>query len=100
MALASDQVASGRRSGADFGAVFFSALAGHVDRSCTPPCNFCRYRKMQQAIYRVRTHVSTQGRLALDLQRDQQAEDVTETIAAFIRHENDPETLASLPQSR
>jgi hypothetical protein len=32
-----------------------------------------RHRKMQKAVYRVRTHRALQGRLALDLQRDQQA---------------------------
>jgi hypothetical protein len=42
-----------------------------------------RYRKMQKAIYRVRTQASIQGRLALDLQRDQQAGDRTETIACL-----------------
>lgn len=32
-----------------------------------------RVRKMQKTVYRVRTHESLEGRLALDLQRDQQA---------------------------
>ena len=40
-----------------------------------------RYRKMQKAIYRVRTQASIQGRLALDLQRDQHAEARSETIS-------------------
>jgi hypothetical protein len=38
-----------------------------------------RYRKMQKAIYRVRTQAAIRGRLALDLQRDRQAEDRSET---------------------
>ena len=32
-----------------------------------------RHRKMQKSIYRVRTRQNTQGRMAMDLQRDQQA---------------------------
>ena len=32
-----------------------------------------RVRKMQKTVYRVRTRESLEGRLALDLQRDQQA---------------------------
>jgi hypothetical protein len=42
-----------------------------------------RYRKMQKAIYRVRTQASIKGRLALDLQRDQQAEERSETISCL-----------------
>jgi hypothetical protein len=42
-----------------------------------------RYRKMQKAIYRVRTQAAIKGRLALDLQRDQQAEDRSETISCL-----------------
>jgi hypothetical protein len=42
-----------------------------------------RYRKMQKAIYRVRTQASIQGRLALDLQRDRQAEDRAGTISCL-----------------
>lgn len=34
-----------------------------------------RVRKMQKTVYRVRTQQSLEGRLALDLQRDQQASD-------------------------
>src|SRR5438105_6900210 len=34
-----------------------------------------RVRKMQKTVYRVRTEQSREGRLALDLQRDQQAGD-------------------------
>jgi hypothetical protein len=40
-----------------------------------------RYRKMQKAVYRVRKQASIKGRLALDLQRDQQAEARSETIS-------------------
>jgi len=40
-----------------------------------------RSRKMQKAIYRVRTQASIQGRLALDLQREQHAEARSETIS-------------------
>jgi hypothetical protein len=42
-----------------------------------------RYRKMQKAIYRVRTQAAIRGRLALDLQRDRQAEARAETIACL-----------------
>ena len=42
-----------------------------------------RYRKMQKAIYRVRTQPSIQGRLALDLQRERHAEDRSETISCL-----------------
>jgi hypothetical protein len=42
-----------------------------------------RYRKMQKAIYRVRTQAAIKGRLALDLQRDQQTETRAETIASL-----------------
>jgi len=42
-----------------------------------------RYRKMQKAIYRVRTQVAIKGRLALDLQRDQQTEARSETISCL-----------------
>ena len=44
-----------------------------------------RYRKMQKAIYRVRTRASLQGRLALDLQRDQHAGPRSETISCLHR---------------
>jgi hypothetical protein len=40
-----------------------------------------RYRKMQKSIYRVRTQVAIQGRLALDLQREQHAEARSQTIS-------------------
>jgi hypothetical protein len=42
-----------------------------------------RYRKMQKAIYRVRTRASIKGRLALDLQRDQHAEGRAATISCL-----------------
>ncbi len=42
-----------------------------------------RLRKMQKTIYRVRKQETLRGRLALDLQRDQQAADRQETLAAL-----------------
>ena len=39
-----------------------------------------RFRKMQKAVYRVRTAAALAGRLALDLQRDQQADGRSATI--------------------
>jgi Transposase len=42
-----------------------------------------RHRKMQKAVYRVRTHRALQGRLALDLQRDQQADGRHGTLATL-----------------
>jgi len=42
-----------------------------------------RHRKMQKAVYRVRTHKALQGRLALDLQRDQQADGRHDTSATL-----------------
>jgi hypothetical protein len=47
-----------------------------------------RHRKMQKAVYRVRTQQSLQGRLALDLQRDQQANGRAETLETL--HEDRP----------
>jgi len=44
-----------------------------------------RYRKMQKVIYRVRMRASLQGRLALDLQRDQHAAARSETISCLHR---------------
>jgi hypothetical protein len=44
-----------------------------------------RYRKMQKAIYRVRTQAAIKGRLALDLQRDQQTEARSDTISCLHR---------------
>ena len=42
-----------------------------------------RHRKMQKTIYRVRTHASLTGRMALDLQRDQQAGGRSSTISCL-----------------
>jgi len=42
-----------------------------------------RYRKMQKTIYRVRTPAAIKGRLALDLQRDRQTEDRSDTISCL-----------------
>jgi hypothetical protein len=42
-----------------------------------------RYRKMQKTVYRVRTQTAIEGRLALDLQREQQAEARSETICCL-----------------
>jgi hypothetical protein len=39
-----------------------------------------RYRKMQKTVYRVRTQEHIQGRIALDMQRDAQAEGRTQTV--------------------
>jgi hypothetical protein len=42
-----------------------------------------RHRKMQKTIYRVRTQASLGARLALDLQRDRQASNRSETLACL-----------------
>jgi hypothetical protein len=42
-----------------------------------------RVRKMQKTVYRVRTQEALRGRLALDLQRDQQAEGRQETLSSL-----------------
>ena len=42
-----------------------------------------RLRKMQKTVYRVRTQESLQGRLALDLQRDQHARERQETLSTL-----------------
>jgi hypothetical protein len=42
-----------------------------------------RVRKMQKTVYRVRKQESLRGRLALDLQRDQQAEGRQETLSSL-----------------
>lgn len=44
-----------------------------------------RLRKMQKTVYRVRTQASLQGRLALDLQRDQQASGRHKTLSSLHR---------------
>jgi len=47
-----------------------------------------RYRKMQKTIYRVRTKQTLQGRLAMDLQRDQHASGRDATLTTL--HKNQP----------
>jgi hypothetical protein len=42
-----------------------------------------RYRKMQKAVYRVRTQKAIEGRLALDLMRDSQAQERSSTTEAL-----------------
>jgi Transposase len=42
-----------------------------------------RHRKMQKTVYRVRTHATLKSRLALDLQRDQQAAGRLTTLACL-----------------
>src|SRR5437762_6303230 len=42
-----------------------------------------RHRKMQKTVYRVRTQATLVGRMALDLQRDQQADGREETVASL-----------------
>jgi hypothetical protein len=42
-----------------------------------------RHRKMQKAVYRVRQQETLQGRLALDLQREQQAAERQDTLATL-----------------
>jgi hypothetical protein len=49
-----------------------------------------RLRKMQKTVYRVRTQASLEGRLALDLQRDQQADDRSSTISRLHRQRTTP----------
>lgn len=44
-----------------------------------------RYRKMQKAVYRVRTRRAIEGRLALDLQRERQGDGRTETTHTLHR---------------
>lgn len=42
-----------------------------------------RHRKMQKTVYRVRTRATLEGRLALDLQREQQAEGRSSTVGCL-----------------
>jgi hypothetical protein len=42
-----------------------------------------RYRKMQKSVYRVRTQLTLQARLALDLQRESQADDRLGTLTTL-----------------
>ena len=44
-----------------------------------------RYRKMQKAVYRVRTRRAIDGRLALDLQRERQGDGRVETTRTLHR---------------
>ncbi len=44
-----------------------------------------RYGKMQETVYRVRTKRAVEGRLALDLQRERQADGRAETL--MVLHE-------------
>ena len=44
-----------------------------------------RYRKMQKAVYRVRTRRAIEGRLALDLQRERQGDGRTEATHTLHR---------------
>jgi Transposase len=49
-----------------------------------------RHRKMQKAVYRVRTQAALVGRLALDLQRDQQADGRSSTVNCLHRKRDRP----------
>lgn len=49
-----------------------------------------RHRKMQKTIYRVRTKQNTEGRMAMDLQRDQQAVGRRSTTACLHQARNKP----------
>ncbi len=49
-----------------------------------------RLRKMQKTVYRVRTQASLEGRLALDLQRDQQADGRSSTISRLHHQRTTP----------
>lgn len=49
-----------------------------------------RHRKMQKTVYRVRTHASIVGRMALDLQRDQQATGRCATLQNLHTGRNQP----------
>ena len=44
-----------------------------------------RHRKMQKTVYRVRTQAALVGRMALDLQRDQQADERSSTVTCLHR---------------
>jgi len=49
-----------------------------------------RHRKMQKAVYRVRTRATLVGRLALDLQREQQAEGRSSTVGCLHEERKTP----------
>jgi hypothetical protein len=48
-----------------------------------------RHRKMQKTIYRVRTKQNTEGRMAMDLQRDQQSQGRRSTTACLHKARNE-----------
>ena len=60
-----------------------------LDDSLLPPTSNAvergnrRHRKMQKTVYRVRTQENVQGRIALDMQRDAQADGRTQTIGVL-----------------
>ena len=49
-----------------------------------------RHRKMQKTVYRIRTQAALVGRMALDLQRDQQADGRSSTIGCLHRQRTMP----------
>ena len=49
-----------------------------------------RHRKRQKAVYRVRTQAALVGRMALDLQRDQQADGRSSTVNCRHRKRAEP----------
>jgi hypothetical protein len=49
-----------------------------------------RHRKMQKTVYRIRTQAALVGRMALDLQRDQQADARSSTIRCLHRQGSRP----------
>src|SRR5262249_36339432 len=53
-------------------------------------CGNRRHRKIQKAVYRVRTQAALVGRLALDLQRDQQADGRSSTVNCLHRKRAEP----------
>ena len=55
-----------------------------------------RHRKMQKSVYRVRSKVCLEGRIALDMIRESRAERREQTTEAYTRHAgdlHDPESL-------
>ena len=52
-------------------------------KTALTPRSPCRYRKMQKTVYRVRTQWTMEGRLALDLLRERQAQGRAETTKAL-----------------
>ena len=49
-----------------------------------------RHRKMQKVVYRVRSHAALVGRMALDLERDQQADGRSSTVKCLHRERTQP----------